>query len=391
MAKTQRIEVIDVLRGFTLLGIGIIHFTEQYYAGAPPEEYQNFTTHNLFDQIVMGFVSFLISGKFFMIFSFLFGLSFAIQLNNNQGDPHFVRRFIWRLIILFAIGAIHHLHYRGDILTIYAMLGFLLPLFIRVRDKWLLIIAAFLIANVPTFLTRVVEFITHTSLTGDFFETPQSELLQYYNTVKSGTYFEILKANFFEFKSKMQFQVGSGRIYITFGLFLLGLYAGRKNIFAQPEIFKKWIKWALWAFLICFVVLLTIGLTVSALKIEMDYKMWGLLGGMPYDLLNAAMATIYVSLTVILFQKEKWQKRLLVFLEAGRMGLTTYVMQTVFGTLIFFSYGLGLLGEFGAGIAVGIALVVFTLQIAFSKWWFTRFQYGPLEWVWRRLTAMGRR
>ncbi|MBK8702280.1 MAG: hypothetical protein IPN33_00810 [Saprospiraceae bacterium] len=212
-------------------------------------------THNLFDQIVMGFVSFLISGKFFMIFSFLFGLSFAIQLNNKQGDPHFVRRFIWRLLILFAIGAIHHLHYRGDILTIYAMLGFLLPLFIRVSDKWLLIIAAFLIANVPTFLTRVLEFITQTSLTGDFFETPQSELLQYYNTVKSGTYFEILKANFFEFKSKMQFQVGSGRIYITFGLFLLGLYAGRKNIFAQPEIFKKWMKWALWAFLICFVIL----------------------------------------------------------------------------------------------------------------------------------------
>ncbi len=388
MAKTQRIEVIDVLRGFTLLGISIIHFVEQYYAGAPPEEHANFMTHNLFDQIVMGFVSFLISGKFFMIFSFLFGLSFAIQLNNNQGDPHFVRRFIWRLFILFAIGAIHHLHYRGDILTIYAMLGFLLPLFIRVSDKWLLIIAAFLIANVPTFLTRVLEFITQTSLTGDFFETPQSELLQYYNTVKSGTYFEILKANFFEFKSKMQFQVGSGRIYITFGLFLLGLYAGRKNIFAQPEIFKKWMKWALWAFLICFVILLTIGLTVSALKIEMDYKMWGLLGGMPYDLLNAAMATIYVSLTVILFQKEKWKNRLLVFLEAGRMGLTTYVMQTVFGTLIFFSYGLGLLGEFGAGVAVGIALVVFVLQIAFSKWWFARFQYGPLEWLWRSLTVM---
>ena len=390
MAKTQRIEVIDVLRGFTLLGICIIHFVEQYYAGAPPEEYANFISRNLFDQIVLGFVNFLIFGKFFMIFSFLFGLSFAIQLNNSRGDSHFVRRFIWRLIILFAIGAIHHLHYRGDILTIYAMLGLLLPLFIRVSDKWLLIISAFLIANVPTFLTRLVEFVANTSLTGSYFETPQSELLQYYNTVKSGTYFDILKANFFEFISKMQFQVGSGRIYITFGLFLLGLYAGRKNIFAQPDIFKKMIKWALWTFAICFLALLVVGLVVYALKIEMDFKLWGLIGGIPYDLLNAAMATIYVALIVILFQKEKWKNRLLVFLEAGRMGLTTYVMQTVFGTLIYFSYGLGLLGEFGAGIAFGIAIVVFILQIAFSKWWFTRYQYGPLEWVWRRLTAMGR-
>ncbi|MBK8702279.1 MAG: DUF418 domain-containing protein [Saprospiraceae bacterium] len=108
---------------------------------------------------------------------------------------------------------------------------------------------------------------------------------------------------------------------------------------------------------------------------------------MPYDLLNAAMATIYVSLTVI-SSKRKMENRLLVFLEAGRMGLTTYVMQTVFGTLIFFSYGLGLLGEFGAGVAVGIALVVFVLQIAFSKWWFARYQYGPLEWLWRSLTVM---
>src|SRR5258708_1125529 len=122
--KADRIEVIDVLGGFTMLGIAFVNFTEQYYAGMPPEKYTNFTNHGRADQIVSGFIWILITGKFFMIFSFLFGLSFFLQLNKSDGSRRFILRFSWRLLVLFFIGFILRLLYPGDILTIYAVLGF---------------------------------------------------------------------------------------------------------------------------------------------------------------------------------------------------------------------------------------------------------------------------
>lgn len=76
------------------------------------------------------------------------------------------------------------------------------------------------------------------------------------------------------------------------------------------------------------------------------------------------------------------------FYAVGRMGLTTYLMQTLFGTLIFFSFGLGQLGEIGAAIAFAVAISLFIIQIQFSKFWLARFQYGLFEWLWRSLTYM---
>ena len=72
------------------------------------------------------------------------------------------------------------------------------------------------------------------------------------------------------------------------------------------------------------------------------------------------------------------------FYEVGRMGLTTYLMQTLFGVFLFFGIGFGLLGEIGALASVGISIVLFIVQIQFSKWWLKRFRYGIFEWFWRR-------
>jgi uncharacterized protein len=99
-----RIEFIDVLRGFTLLGIGLIHMVEQYYAGPAPKALQNFHIKFPGDEIASGFVSLLVSGKFFMIFSFLFGVSFFLQLKNSDGSFRFSLGFAWRLVILLLIG-----------------------------------------------------------------------------------------------------------------------------------------------------------------------------------------------------------------------------------------------------------------------------------------------
>jgi uncharacterized protein len=137
----------------------------------------------------------LINGKFYAIFSFLFGLSFYIQFSKANADVPFLLTFCWRLIILFGIGFIHHLHYRGDILTIYAMVGFVLLVAYRLPDKYLLILSLLLIFDLPGILTRVIGLVGNDPTVNEFIKQDQTKLIAYYETFKSGTYFDLLKAN----------------------------------------------------------------------------------------------------------------------------------------------------------------------------------------------------
>lgn len=389
----QRIEIIDVLRGFTLLGIIMVHFSEQYYAGAHPESHMNFEVKFLGDQIMQGFIGIFISGKFFMIFSFLFGLSFFLQLNKSESNAKFFGRFFWRLMILCAIGFVHHLHYRGDILTIYAMLGVGLLICYRLPDKLLLILALMLTINLPSVIVRGVESFTQPKAEiQDMFGGNNADNEKYFATVKEGSYLEVWKANFKEFEFKYRFQVVSGRIYITMGLFLLGLYAGRKRVFENwkeslPR-FRMYLKRSLWTILGLIIFSAAFFGGAEAAKIKLPELVQWTVGGLVFDIFNLSLAVIYVAGIVLLFSKEKWYRRLMNFYAIGRMGLTTYLMQTFFGVLLFFGIGFGLLGEIGVLASVGIAVLIFIGQIYFSKWWLSRFRYGPVEWLWRSGTYL---
>lgn len=387
LTDNSRIEIIDILRGFSLLGIIMVHFTEQYYAGRPPEAMSKISPHGIADNIAQGLVGLLVQGKFFTIFSFLFGLSFFIQLDRSSESSSFLPRFAWRLIVLFVIGFVHSLHYRGDILTIYAVLGFGLLLAYKLPNKALLLIALFLVFDFPAFLTRVVETLMDV---GDQPEVNQNELQLYFDTLKQGSYLSILRANLFEILPKFHFQVIYGRLYITLGLFLLGLYAGRKNFFSTWENqilwIKKMCKKAGWTILGCILFNVLVFGGAELAKIKIPQTLQSALGGLTFDIFNGCMATLYVFGILLLFRKEKWKHRLLNFYAVGRMGLTTYLTQTLFGFFIYFSVGLAWLNEIGSATALGIGLIVFALQIVFSKWWLGRFQFGPIEWLWRSLT-----
>jgi uncharacterized protein len=391
-----RIEFIDVLRGFTLLGIGLIHMVEQYYAGPAPKAFENFQVKFLGDEIASGMVSFLISGKFFMIFSFLFGLSFFLQLKNSDGSLGFSLRFAWRLVILFLIGLLHQLHYRGDILTIYAMLGLLLVATHKLSDKVILVLGLFLMLNGPSFIVRGIDALQYNPATASdpfaAFTGDDKANLTYFNTLKSGSYLEILKANFNEHTTKLKFQILSGRLYITAGLFLLGLYVGRKkvldNFSEKIPLLKKGLRLSLWTLLGCVVFSIAFFGLFTLIKVELPTVTQWWIGGAVYDVFNAAQALLYCCGLALLFQKANWQKRLMVFYHVGRMGLTTYLMQTLFGLIVFFSIGFGLLGDIGALACVSLSLVFFAFQVLFSRWWLTYFQYGFFEWLWRSATLL---
>jgi uncharacterized protein len=320
----------------------------------------------------------------------LFGLSFFIQLEKSDGSARFAIRFAWRLTILFLIGCLHQLHYRGDILIVYAALGFVLLLLHRLTDKALLILSLVLIADIPSFGLRLYDGISNTTM--DYFNSDQATLLSYYDTMKSGDYQSLVKANWKDMSSKVEFQFYSGRAFITTGLFLLGLWVGRKRFFedwqARISVLKRLMKISLWTLGSCVVFSVIVFGGMQASGIQLSQSFMYAIGGLPLDVANASLATIYVAGIMLLYQKKNWGKRLGAFYSPGRMGLTTYLMQGLIGVLIFSTIGFGMLGDFGATITLPIGISVFILQVYFSNWWLSHFQYGLFEWLWRSATYL---
>jgi uncharacterized protein len=103
------------------------------------------------------------------------------------------------------------------------------------------------------------------------------------------------------------------------------------------------------------------------------------------------MMCFYVLTIVRLAQLPDWQRRFAPIATAGRIPLTNYLMQTVIATALFYGWGLGLWGKVGPALQLLIALAIyFLIQLPLSAWWLRRFEYGPLEYLWR-LGTYGRR
>ncbi|UCE94713.1 MAG: DUF418 domain-containing protein [Flavobacteriaceae bacterium] len=385
--STQRIHSIDALRGFALAGVVIVHMIEQYIAGPPPPGFME-GVNGLPDNILRGFIQIFFSGKFFALFSILFGISFFIQMESAyKKGINFGGRFLWRALLLFGIGYLHQLFYRGDILTIYAVLApFLIP-FYKVPTKWILITAGFIILGFP----RIIAFYIFggESITGihPMMDTENPQVQAYFNTIESGTIWEVFKANAgYGMLTKIDFQLSVfGRFYYTFAYFLIGLWLGRIGIFRHIEQYAKKIKdFMLWSVVVALVsVVITFAVFASAGQ-QVDPSSFIFMLGMNFmDWFNIAMASIILCGFLLLYKKVKWEKRLLYFAPFGRMALTNYFFQSVIGTFILFGWGMGMLGQFRNLYMFLIAIAVIILQTAFSKYWLKKFRYGPIEWLWR--------
>lgn len=392
----ERILIIDGLRGFSLLGIVLAHISGWFIAGGIPDvvwqKYQN----DVGTAIANYFGGIFIEGKFYTLFSFLFGLSFALQLfQRKDQDSHFIRRFMWRLVILFIIGFIHHIHWKGDILGIYAILGFLMILFRNASDKILWIGIMFFILNSPIIFKGILDGTKPK-------EKPKTEkeqkvesdkyakeTLESYNTLKSGSYPAVIKQNFRDLKYKADFQFDSGRIYITLGFFLLGLWVGRRKFFDNFDVNKPFFKKVMWwclgvnVFIIAFLLTLVLG------KYFEKLGTWGnLLGNTLYNIHCVTMTVFYITSISLLLNLKSMRWILDKFSAVGKMGLTNYLLQSAIGVILFYGIGFGLAGEFNAGWCYLIGIAIFILQIVVSKWWLSNFIYGPMEWLWRSATYL---
>lgn len=393
MSNTQasRIEIIDALRGFALAGILICHLVEQYLGAGAPQSHGAAVSVGIVDQIIEVFIGIFLRGKFIALFSFLFGLSFFIQMDNGaKKGKRFGVRFLWRLLLLLAIGYIHSLFYRGDILTIYAMLGILLIPFYTINNKWTLTFSALLFLGLGRYIVFYFTHGKHLFLDVNPMDMASQHVAHYYNTLQNGSILEVFKSNSWEgHLDKMNFQYGIfGRGYFTFAFFLIGLYIGRLGFFKRFRESKKFTTNVLIGSTILFVIAIAItALAFINMGPDVQMETWiAMIGLSGYDLLNVAMTFMYIALFVILYRKAKGEKWLNTLAPYGRMALTNYVAQSLIGTLFLYGWGLGYLGKITNTYAFIIAIALIIAQAGLSKLWLKKYKYGPLEWLWRSLT-----
>lgn len=392
LLRGERILTLDVLRGWALLGIFFAHMIYWFAGGPLPQEM--YSAHkDIGSGLAMGFYFLFVIGKFFSLFSFLFGLSFYIQIRSLvQRHENVIKRFGWRLCILGLIGLLHHAVWRADILSIYVPLGFILLLLRDISNRTLLILGILLVLNIPTKLAEVVAIIVRGKTELIPFDLAAAGAA-YHDVLKQGSFIDNLHHNIGVFGDKWVYQINSGRVWITLGFFFLGMLAGRLRIFEnleanQPLLKSGWKKAGM-IILACILLGIVAGVGLYLAGVEVENSPWIIwAGGFVWEIFSLSLTSFYILSVTLLMLKPRWQRRFAPLALAGKMALSVYLLQTFCGLLLFYAFGLGLFGVTSPAVNTLLCLGIFALLMVFCRLWLQYFTYGPVEWLWRSATVL---
>ena len=369
---TNRITMVDALRGWALLGLFLVHCAEY------------FELHWLDPQSSFWFdATFAIfSGKAFAIFALLFGFGFAtIMGNERERGGDFALRFGWRLVLLFAIGTLHALIYRGDILQVLAAVGLVMIPFDRVKSgSVLLVVAALLFVQFPLLFRAysAVGGAEWAQANPGFWGDSGLAILA------NGGFAEMLGVNASAgMRMKWSFYLETGRIIEIAGLFLVGMVVQRKGWFADlPAHRNLWLgvlaaSALIWLALYWFAAALLPASPPDGAPMQRQSMEWA------SGQWSALAATAFqVSAFVLLW--DLGAKPALAWLGApGRMTLTLYVGQSLVCVPILYGFGAGLWDDLSHAQLLLAGIALFAMQAAGAALWYRHYRYGPLEWLWR--------
>ena len=388
IADAERAEVLDALRGFALLGILVSHIpTFSGYEFLPPTQQTALDALGI-DRGLTALCDFLIRGKFFSLFSLLFGIGFSVQLEAaRRRGAHFARRFTRRLAVLFVLGVLHGLIWYGDILRDYAVLGLLLLPSAkwstrqtgRAAIAWLLARLAWplLIFAIAAPLARIAA----TTASGD----PQNDFFESTRAFADPGWRDAFSANLELLRVKALQMIYQGKAISIVGMFFLGAYVGKARLYvdlaASAPIFKRAFAWCAPVGVLGNLVLVPLHAATPGYPPTLSW----LADEALFAVAVPALAVAYASGFALLYGGAA-RATLRAFVPAGRVALTTYISQTLIGITLFYGVGFGFHGNVGQAACVAIAVAIFVAQSALAAIWLRQFRFGPLEWCWRRVT-----
>lgn len=378
-----RMEGLDALRGFALLGLFLVHMPEQYelYWAHPTKDPAQLMWHDaVFD---------IFAGKSFSLLALCFGVSFFIIMDRAaQRGVDFTLRFIWRLALLFGFGWLHGLIYRGDVLDVLAVMGLFLIPFFRLKSNALIAAIAVFFLLQPLMIAQMIAAFHGAAWANQAPGFWHAATPEAYLSGKS--FLATVQANLADGRPfKWDFMFASGRLSQILGLSLIGMILGRIGFFREPERFVRtrligMAAAALAAAALWFGKPALLPLVPASEAVFMPRSLWDSMLSGWFDLsLMAAMMLAFLSLYYGVGHRV-----LGLLAPAGRMTLTLYVGQSLIFVPVFYSFGLGLHASMSQSTAVLIAIPAFIAQVILARLWFKRFYYGPLEWLWRAGTYL---
>ncbi|QGG48970.1 DUF418 domain-containing protein [Heliorestis convoluta] len=394
-SKKERIVELDILRGFALLGILLVNMA--YFNS--PVVYSHLIGLELWagwaDSIVERLVFFLAEGKFYTMFSFLFGLGFIIFMERAKEKVKRPRLlFLRRLSALLIFGLIHAFFFWfGDILTIYALFGLLLLFFVYRKPRTLLVWTGIMVFLyfILIFFQLLGAWVTTQELNPVVVEQEalfNAEMMalveQSYLFYGQGTWSEVMAQRVHDTLFVFSYMIFA--LPIILPMFLLGAYVGKKgwhrDLSSALPILRK-----IWLFSLLVGLPLTVLKTYAFFQPEMStYSFYYGLYMVGMILGDPLMSFFYMISVVLLLQKSFWRERLEFLRPVGQMALSNYLLQTLIATTLFYSYGLGLYGQVGPVWNLVLTFVIFSVQVYVSRYWLSRYSFGPMERLWRMMT-----
>lgn len=382
MKGHPRVEVADVLRGLAVMGIILLHSIEHFNFYSYPDTTDQSVWLNFTDKSIWNSLFFLFGGKAYAIFALLFGFSFFIQNDNQRLRGHDFRlRFCWRLMLLFVIGNFNAAFFTAEVLVLYALVGFILVPTCRLSDKWILTLACILLIQ-PLPLYYLFSALADPSFTLPAIPT-EALWSATFAAQNTGTFWETIRVNLWEGQlASLAWAWDHGRVFQTAALFLLGLLIGRRGLFLKENL-KVWNK-VLAGSLIAFFPLYGLSnllpdfITAPNILIPLSLIVT--------SLVNFAFMLILVSGVLFAFYRTNLKKNMMKLIPYGRMSLTNYITQSIFGAMLYYNWGFALHNKLGITASFLIGIAFFILQFYFCRWWMNRHAHGPIEYLWKRAT-----
>ncbi|TCC43630.1 DUF418 domain-containing protein [Kribbella sindirgiensis] len=369
-----RIQDIDALRGFALLGILVVNITFAA-SGFPIHLAQNPAYDSWLDHSVHWVSSTFVDMKFYLLFSFLFGYSFQLQMEAAQrAGAAFRPRMLRRLGGLFVLGALHGVFLiTGDILSVYAIIGLVLLAMRRVKDRTALLVAGGIYVYMFITLAVAALFVDSTQ-----FMDPTTAVAAAQETTANlaGSFSDVIGEHVRALPT-----YGLSLLTVqgptTLAAFLIGMVAGRRRLLQNTHDADALLRLIQ---LVGFAIGITGGLVYAAGG-NGDTRAV-LMSVMTAPFLTAA----YVASLLRLMHSDRGEDIRRLLAPAGRMALSNYLGQSVATMLIFTGVGFGLAGQVSPLETVGFAVGIFTLQLLLSHLWLNSYRYGPVEGALRAVT-----